>query len=195
MAEPLILASASPRRSALLREAGIAHQTDPCDLPEPQHPPQGLPPAAWTMALAYYKARRVASRHAGRWVLGADTIVACAGRLLGKPRDVHEARGMLELQARVPADVWTGVALVRVSGAVAVRRLLADRTRVWMRDDPQARQAYLSSGDWVGKAGAYGIQDVGDVLVERIEGSFSNVVGLPIERLMRQLVACGLGAG
>lgn len=185
MSERLILASASPRRSALLRQAGIAHDVDPCDLREPDTRPDGLSAAAWAMALAYFKARRVAERHAGRWVLGADTVVECGGQVLGKPRDPADARRMLELQARKPADVWTGVALVRASGAVAVRRLLAVRTRVWMRDDPQAREAYLASGHWAGKAGAYGIQDIGDALVERIEGSFSNVVGLPVERLVR----------
>ena len=189
MSGPLILASASPRRTALLREAGIAHEIDPCDLPEPRQRPRDLPPPGWAMALAYFKARRVAGRHPRRTVLGADTIVVCAGRVLGKPADADEARAMLELQAREPADVWTGVALVRRSGAVATRRLLAVRTRVWMRDDPAAREAYLASGDWAGKAGAYGIQNVGDVLVERIEGSFSNVVGLPLERLRELLTA------
>ncbi len=187
MADRLILASASPRRSALLRQAGIAHEVDPCDLPEPADRPAGLSPAAWAMALAYYKARRVAERHPGRRVLGADTVVACGGEVLGKPRDVADARRMLELQAQMPADVWTGVALVCWSEALTQRRLLAVRTRVWMRDDPQARETYLASGDWAGKAGAYGIQNVGDVLVERIEGSFSNVVGLPVDHLIGDL--------
>lgn len=187
---PLVLASASPRRAALLREARIEHVVFPSPLAEPDNRPDHVSPGAWAEALAYLKARSVADPHPGRWVLGADTIVVCAGRVLGKPRDAADARRMLELQAGRASEVITGVALVRVGAAVdtAVRRKLAHAvTQVWMRDDAGQREAYIAGGEWEGKAGAYGIQDVGDRLVERIGGSFSNVVGLPINLVLRML--------
>jgi septum formation protein len=175
----------------LLAEIYPAFDVEPCPLPEPALKSRRVLPRQWAQALAYFKARAVADRFPGRWVLGADTIVACDGQVLGKPRDLADARRMLELQARVPSDVITGLALL--CGGDSSRRLQrVDTTRVWMRDDPTAREAYLASGDWAGKAGAYGIQNVGDQLVERYEGSFSNVVGLPLEVVAALLRAAGL---
>lgn len=186
--EPIILASASPRRRDLLAEMGVAFDVVVSPLHEPAAKPADLPAPVWAEALAFFKARSVANRHTGVWVLGADTIVLCAGRVLGKPMDADDARSMLELQAGTASDVITGVALVRVDESGAVRRIVDhDVTQVWMRDDRDVREEYVSSGDWAGKAGAYGIQDVGDRLVERFEGSFSNVMGLPVELLARLL--------
>lgn len=182
----LIVASASPRRHALLRELGLPFEVRAGPLPEPDAPPSGLSPRGWAEALAYFKARSVSRLARGRWVLGADTIVACGGSILGKPTDERDARRMLELQARMPGDVITGMALVREDEAIT-RLVSSAVTRVWMRDDENAREAYLRSGEWRDKAGAYGIQDVGDVLVERVEGSRSNVVGLPLELLREML--------
>jgi septum formation protein len=186
--ERLILASASPQRQVLLRELCPDFDVIPSPRAEPVCRSTRVAPAAWAQALAYFKARAVAEEHPGRWVLGADTLVACAGRMLGKPADVRAAREMLELQARHVSEVITGVCLVR-SGRGFRRIAAADTTRVWMRDDAALREAYLASGDWAGKAGAYGIQTVGDRMVARIEGSFSNVVGLPLERLARIITA------
>lgn len=189
--ERLILASASPRRRELLARLWPAVDVIPCPYPEPSLRTTRVSPPAWATALAYFKARAVADRHPGRWVLGADTIVVCDGQMLGKPRDAAEARTMLERQARTVSDVLTGICLLR-RGHEGSRRLTAvECTRVWMRDDPIIREMYLKSGDWAGKAGAYGIQDVGDRLVTRIEGSFSNVVGLPLERLAVLLAEIG----
>jgi len=188
--EKLILASASPRRQALLRDVCAEFDTIPCPLAEPELRSANVPARAWALSLAYFKARAVAEQHPRRWVLGADTVVECAGEILGKPRELEDARRMLELQAREPSDVITGLCLMRWgNGQRRVAEL--DVTRVWMRDDPAAREEYLQSGDWEGKAGAYGIQNVGDRLVSRIEGSFSNVVGLPVERLRRILRTIG----
>lgn len=159
--------------------------TVPCTRAEPQDPPAGVSPQQWAAALAYFKARAVADTHADRWVLGADTVVACEGRLLGKPVDADEAAEMLRWQAGRASDVITGVSLVHLAGGQRI--ISGDVTRVWMRDDPGALAAYVAGGEWAGKAGAYGIQDVGDSLIARIEGSFSNVVGLPMERLTRLL--------
>jgi len=189
--EALILASASPRRRKLLAELGLRFDVHPCPLPEPQRKPPGIGPGAWAEALAHFKARAVAERHPGRWVLGADTLVVCADELLGKPRDLSDARRMLELQAGCATEVISGVCVARCG--VAVARIVGHSlTIVWMRDAPEEREAYLAGGDWRGKAGAYGIQGVGDRLIERLEGSFTNVVGLPLELAERLLRQAGL---
>lgn len=186
----LLLASASPQRRVLLAQLLPDFDVEASPLPEPQLRSAATPPRSWAVALAYFKARAVAARNPGRWVLGADTVVACAGRLLGKPRDLADARAMLESQARTVSEVITGVCLLR-RNALQRRRSAAALTRVWMRDDADLREAYLRSGDWDGKAGAYGIQTVGDRLVSRLEGSFSNVVGLPLELLRPMLEWAG----
>jgi septum formation protein len=189
--ERLILASASPRRRTLLVTLGLRFDVHPCPLVEPGCKPVAITPGAWAEALAYFKARVVAEQHPAGWVLGADTIVACAGELLGKPRDVHDARRMLELQAGRATEVITGACVVCRTDEV--RRFIGHEvTCVWMRDAPEEREAYLASGDWHAKAGAYGIQSVGDRLVERFEGSFSNVVGLPLDLVGRMLRLAGV---
>jgi len=186
MEPALILASESPRRRELLATLAVPFEVCPCPWREPPEKPRGANPRAWAMALAYFKARAVAEQNAGRWVLGADTVVACDDELLGKPRDRADAERMLRLQAGRESEVITGVALVEV-GDGAERMLAASATRVWMRADDVEIAAYLRSGDWVGKAGAYGIQNIGERLIERIDGSFSNVVGLPLETVARLL--------
>ena len=191
LSERLILASASPRRRELLSSLTPRFDVQPCSRAEPQHKPDTLLPPAWAEALAYFKARAVAEGNPGCWVLGADTVVACRGKLLGKPADADDARRMLQLQAGRESAVITGVSLVRVAARIE-RIIRHDRTRVWMRDDAAAIAVYVAGTEWRGKAGAYGIQDVGDRLIQRIAGSFSNVVGLPLECLGRLLAAVGL---
>lgn len=186
-ASDLILASASPRRRALIRAVRQDVCVRPAQLPEPTDKPAHVSPAAWAESLAYFKAREVARRNPGRWIIAADTVVECRGELLGKPADLKDARRMLRLQAGCRSAVITGLCLVR-RGDGACRRVIAhERTHVWMRDDPDSVERYLASGDWRGKAGAYGIQNVGDELIHRIAGSFDNVVGLPTKLLRRML--------
>jgi septum formation protein len=187
----LILASSSPRRRELLAQLGLPFDVQPATIEEPLDRPEALPPRAWAEALASFKAQSVALDHPQRWVLGADTIVVCGDAVLGKPTDADDARRMLRLQAGRACDVITGVCLLRRQPALE-RYVDSDVTRVWMRDAPQEIERYTASGDWRGKAGAYGIQDIGDRLIERIEGSFSNVVGLPLELLQRLLTGAGL---
>lgn len=185
----LILASASPRRRELLQKVGIPFEIIPSHLREPDGRALRVLPRAWAEALSYFKARSVAERNRDVWVLGADTIVACREHVLGKPRDECDARRMLELQSGVESTVITGVSLVR-AGKCCSRAISSEITRVWMREDASVREAYLATGEWSGKAGAYGIQDVGDRLVQRIQGEFDNVVGLPrllLERMIDQL--------
>lgn len=188
-----ILASASPQRSALLTEMGVAFTVEPSPLREPG-PPPAAHPRAWGEAMAYFKARSVAERHPGAWVLGADTVVWCDGHHLGKALDVDDARRMLVLQGRSPADVTTGVCLVR-AGETCERLLRTALTRVALRDDAAERERYLATGDWANKAGAYGIQHLDDRLVEKIDGSLTNVIGLPTELLAAMLVEAGLSNG
>ena len=182
----LILASASPRRHELLRAIIHNFEVHICSLSEPIWRPSAVSPRVWAEALAYFKAREVSERHPDQWILGADTIVVCNERLLGKPYDQEDARRMLNLQAGRPSDVITGICLLRRSEWL-YRFIQSEVTRVWMRADRTEIEVYLQSGDWRGKAGAYGIQNVGDRLIERIEGSFSNVVGLPVERVAQML--------
>lgn len=188
----LILASASPRRHELLREITATFDVIPSCLLEPAVWNPKVSPRSWAEALAYFKARSVADLNRDCWVLGADTVVACCGQVLGKPRDESDARFMLELQSGVESRVITGLSFVRV-GDSGARIIASDVTRVWMRQDRAARDAYLKSGEWSGKAGAYGIQDVGDRLVQRIVGEFDNVVGLPRRLLRRMADAAAIG--
>jgi septum formation protein len=192
--DTLILASASARRQELLARVYPHFVVEPCPYAEPPFDASRVRPQEWVLALAHFKARAIADRHPECWVLGADTVVACADEILGKPHDKADARRMLELQARQASEVITGVCLLCM-GRRPRRLAQTEVTRVWMRDDPTARRAYLESGDWAGKAGAYGIQTVGDRLVERIDGSYSNVVGLPVGLVSRLLRMAGYAVG
>lgn len=175
-----ILASSSPRRQQLLGEAGYRFDVVDPPLEEPDERHKGLAPAQLAEALAYFKARAVAEgRGYAQPVLAADTVVALGEQVIGKPIDADDARRILSSLAGTQHEVITGVALVAPGG----RRALASRTtRVRMRElSPDQIGQYISTGLWEGKAGAYGIQDGDDAFVEAIDGSFSNVVGLPME--------------
>lgn len=184
---PLILASSSPRRQELLQRGGYRFEVQPPPLDEPAHLGEGLSPRAFAEALAYYKARSVADRVDGVRVLGADTVVSLGDRVLGKPRDEADARGMLRDLSHQRHAVITGVALVEGSHK---RFLTADITWVTMQPmSPGDIDEYIATGEWEGKAGAYAIQETADRYVQSLEGSFSNVVGLPMELLERLLGA------
>lgn len=184
----LILASASPRRCELLRSGGYAFEVIPAAVPEPTERPRGTSPEAFAVALSYFKARAVAKTVGTGLILAGDTVVALGDVLFGKPLDRDDARRILDTLSGTTHRVITGLTLL---DAADRRRSMAYAvTAVTMR--PLRREeieAYLDSGEWEGKAGAYGIQDIGDAFVERIEGSFSNVVGLPMELLADMLRA------
>jgi septum formation protein len=175
----LILASASPRRKTLLAAAGFAFDVVPPPIPEPAEHLGRLSPSQQAEALAYFKARAVADEHADACVLAADTIVTVGDRVLGKPASAREAREMLETLSDTRQSVITGVALLCPED----RRLIAsDCTCVTMRKmTRQEIDDYIASNEWVGKAGAYAIQETADRFVTKVEGSFTNVVGLPME--------------
>ncbi len=181
----LILASSSPRRAELLTEAGIEFEVIPPPLPEPNDGDATTTPTGEAEALAYFKARAVADVHPNAVVMGADTIVACDAGIMGKPLDADDARRMLRKLSSAPHDVITGVALLGPSGE---RIIASDVTRVFMTPMSDSDiEDYIATGEWQGKAGAYAIQGDADKYVQRIEGSFTNVVGLPMELVPRML--------
>ncbi len=174
---PIVLASASPRRSELLASVGIACEIDSAGIDETAR--SGEAPVAHARRLAREKARAVAVRRPGRIVLGADTIVIdTGGRILGKPRSRAEAvRYLLALAGR-GHRVVTAVAAISAEGRAFVG---SSTTLVRFRTfGPATARAYAATGECDDKAGAYAIQGIGALLVERIDGNFSNVVGLPI---------------
>ena len=188
MSARLILGSASPRRQELLARAGLAFDIEPADVDEDL---VGLAPdgASWEQRpelaaqhLAERKALCVAERYQGAaaWVIGSDTVVAAAGRLLGKPRDEAQAAEMLRLLVQGRHRVVTGVCVVRCFDAA----LVSDWERTWVSMQPldeRAVQAYVATGEWRGKAGGYAIQETADSFVTGLEeGGFDNVVGLPV---------------
>ncbi len=183
----LILASNSPRRRELLAEAGIDFRVVAPPMEEPALSGEHLEPGQHAEALAYFKARGVWERYKPNLpVLGADTIVTDGRRLFGKPRHREEAREILWALAGTRHQVITGVALIDVDG---VRLIASDTTFVRMRAMSfREIESYLDSNQWQGKAGAYGIQDRDDAFVQCVQGSFSNVVGLPME-LLKGLLA------
>lgn len=181
---PLILASASPRRAELLRQAGIKFAVIAAEVPEVQ--PEHLSPRETAQINAYRKCRRVAKHHPDALVLGADTIVCLGETLFGKPTSAPAAQAMLaRLQGRTH-QVVTGVCLIHLR--THRQRLFAESTVVTFRQlhVDQIRR-YLAKVNPLDKAGAYAIQEEGDDIVKTIHGSFSNVVGLPMERLKEEL--------
>jgi septum formation protein len=187
-AHRLILASRSPRRRYLLRLLGVPFRVEPSNVPE--HPLPRETPARRARRLALAKATAVANRRPRAWVLGSDTIVCRRTKQLGIPRNRREAEAMLRLLAGAVHSVWTAVALV---GPKRKARVAVARTRV--RVAPLSEDellAYLDSGEWRGKAGAYGIQGRFAAYVRHLDGTYTNVVGLPLERVRRLLRAAGL---
>jgi septum formation protein len=184
--QPIILASQSPRRSALLAEAGIPFEAVAPRYEEPATGGLHVNPAAFAQSVSYYKAASLADDYPDRFILGADTVVAVGNHMFGKPADVNDARDILTALMGVTQQVITGVTLLH---AASDRRLIAhDITNVTMRKmSPEELDTYLAGGDWEGKAGAYGIQGEADRFVEKCEGSYSNVVGLPVELVKRML--------
>jgi septum formation protein len=177
---PLILASASPRRQELLRGAGYALEVDPSGIDEPE-PIGPVDPGHYAAELAWRKARAVALRRDYGLVLAADTTCAIDGQLLNKPVDRADAERMIRLQEERSIAVVTAIVLYRAGREEWLGAIETSRVRMRRLTDAE-RDAYLDSGLWRGKAGAYGVQD-DDPIVTIESGSWSNVVGLPMERL------------
>lgn len=179
----IVLASGSPRRLDLLREAGFEVIVRPADVEELTG---GLPSRALVLANAELKALRVAAAISGDLVLAADTIVVLDGEILGKPRDLAHAAEMLgRLGGRVH-EVLTGVCMLR--GGSAARCSFVESTRVEFRKLDEAMiSTYLADIDPLDKAGSYAAQEDRGRLIERIEGSMENVIGLPVTRVIEAI--------
>ena len=188
---PFILASASPRRAALLREYDYEFDIVVAPLKEPERLADATTPAELAEALSYFKARAVADGFQRGVVLGADTVAALGGTIFGKPTGVEDARRILQSLSGTRHEVITGVTLL--DAATGKREIRHTRTGVVMKSLSEKELSdYLATGAWQGKAGAYGIQDYGDAFVERIDGSFTNVVGLPMELVTSMLDQWGI---
>ena len=180
----LILASASPRRKKLMTEAGYDFTVVKPDVNESTFPTDGVSACEYAMKLALAKAKSVASEYPNSLVIGADTIVDCRGEIIGKPTDTKDARRITEKLFSTPHKVITGIAIIRQTDGTGV--VESDTTTVYPKKMTAKQIAeHIAGGSWRDKAGAYAIQETGDEFVERIEGSLTNVMGLPMELLQR----------
>jgi septum formation protein len=178
----LVLASASPRRQELMRNAGITFEVHPADIAEDPLPGEGAKDCA--ERLAREKALAVARQRPQDCVLGADTVVVVDGQLLGKPSDTADAARMLRMLSGREHQVITGVCLV-VGGKPSVASETTTVTVNELTDKDIAD--YVASGEPMDKAGAYAIQGIASRWIPRIEGDYSNVVGLPVALVFRML--------
>ncbi len=188
----LVLASASPRRRELLNGAGLRFEVIPADLDE--RPRSGESAVELARRLALEKARSVASQLGAeppRWVLGADTIVVRDGALLGKPRDVEDAVAMLGSLLGRSHRVLTGIALCATHERRARHMVVESRVTLRLADEAELR-AYAAGGEPLDKAGAYAVQGEGRRFVERVEGSETNVIGLPLDETLALLREAGV---
>ena len=185
----LILASNSPRRRYLLKQAGVEFDVIPSTVDENRAASHD--PLEYVRCLSQAKAAEIASRYPDRWVIGADTIVLIDGKVLGKPKDPSDARAMLERLSGQTHQVYTGFTICCVDlqrhhsdvviTDVTFKKLTSDEIK-W----------YIHTGEPFDKAGAYAIQGLGTFLVERINGSYTNVVGLPVCEVIGYLIKEGV---
>ena len=184
---PLILASASPRRQELLREAGIRFDVSPAHIPEQRD--AGEAPLEYAKRLAEEKAQVIARRFPGRYVLGADTIVVVDQHVLEKPADQDDAKRMLRMLSGRGHEVTTAVCLIQPDARTETR---ACTTKVFFRRlNEDEIQRYVASQEPMDKAGAYAIQGGAASFADRMEGEYSNVVGLPLSLVTEMLKASG----
>ena len=192
----LILASASPRRAEILRNAGFEFETHATDADESRRARESA--ATYVRRVANAKARAAAEKFAGKSgrtiVIGADTVVVANGKILGKPSDVKDARRMLRLLSGKTHRVLTGLAIVSLPDGA--ERHHVETTRVRFRKMSNAEiDDYIATGEPFGKAGAYAIQGIGGRYITQIEGCYFNVVGLPLARLCKVLATLGWRSG
>jgi septum formation protein len=184
----LILASRSPRRKELLKRMGLSFSVVAPGVQEERTSISGAAPDAPLRKLALDKAHSVAAQHPDALVLGADTVVVVGGDVLGKPDGPESARQMLRALSGRTHTVWSGVALVCASCAFEAAEAVATSV-TFRRIGDEELEEYLSRAPYRDKAGAYGIQDAAMVFVEKIDGCYYNVVGLPVTATVRLLSA------
>ena len=183
---PVILASASPRRRQLLSESDYRFKVVHPDIDETAYSADQIEPSRYAEQLALAKAKSVADKYPDSLVIGADTIVDFLGRIIGKPADAKEARRIVQLLFSTPHKVITGLAICRIHDGIEL--VTNASTRVYPKPLTKEQIArHIKSNSWKDKAGAYAIQENGDEFIEKIEGSMTNVMGLPME-LLEQLL-------
>ena len=188
MTQTLVLASASPRRLDLLRQIGlIPDLVEPANIDETARPREL--PAALALRLARDKSSVIAAQHPGAWVLGADTVVACGRRVLGKAGTADEARQFLGLLSGRRHRVHGGVSIVDSDGAQHARRITT--TVSFKRLIASEIDRYIASDEWRGKAGGYAIQGMAGAFVTSVNGSYFNIVGLPLYETLSLLTGSG----
>jgi septum formation protein len=189
----LVLASASPRRQELLRNAGISFTVQVAGIDE--SPVEGESPRRCAERLARDKARVVFRSRPQDFILGADTIVVVDAAMLGKPRDAADAARMLRLLSGRSHQVITGVCVIKpaASASAASEDVRSETTLVTMSElSDEEIQAYVATGEPMDKAGAYAIQGIASRWIPRIEGDYSNVMGLPVSLVFRMLRDAGV---
>lgn len=188
MSPPLVLASASPRRRALLHSLGLEFSVVPANVPEVPAP--GEPARDYVCRLAYAKARAVARLQPHAVVLGADTEVELDGAILGKPRSEADAVALLRRLSGRTHRVYTGVCLLR--GDTVLARFAVESAVTFRELTDEGIRQYVATGEPMDKAGAYGAQGRGAALIAAVHGSMSNVIGLPVEHVAACLQQHGL---
>ncbi|MGI6492974.1 MAG: Maf family protein [Pelotomaculum sp.] len=184
MDNKIVLASASPRRAELLRQVGLEFEVMVSEVEETLTP--GLEPAAQVELFALRKANAVAAALDRGIVIGADTVVVQGGRVLGKPVDAQEAVEMLQLLQGKGHEVYTGVALVDARSSVKLVEHVMTRVFFNAMSEETIRR-YVATGEPLDKAGAYAVQGRAALFINRLEGCYYNVVGLPLARLATML--------
>ena len=188
---PIVLASASPRRRELLEKAGVVFEVVPSPAEEVHD--AAMKPHVLCELNATLKAEAIAALRPDATVIGSDTLVFIDDMPLGKPADMDQARAMLRRLSGRTHQVCTGVCVIRPGGQ---KDTFHDVTEVTFRDlDEAAIDHYVSLANPLDKAGAYGIQEHGDLIVAGIEGSFENVMGLPVDKVVAALGGIGLRSG
>ena len=181
-----ILASASPRRRDLLRKAGYCFEIIPSGVDESKYDVNGISSEEHTKTLALAKAKDVSIKFPNALVIGSDTVVDLDDEIIGKPDHAEHAEEITRKLFSKPHKVITGLALTCIDKGIEI--VEADTTVVYPRQLTDAQIAgHITNGQWEGKAGAYGIQETGDEFVDHIDGSFTNVMGLPMELTERLL--------
>jgi septum formation protein len=182
----IILASASPRRRQLLAEAGYKFTVVSPNIDEPAFSAEAINPSEYARRLALAKAKSVARKHPDCIVIGADTVVDFNGQIIGKPNDAKEAEQITRKLFSAPHKVITAVAIVRLNDGIEI--VESDSTTIYPKKITDKQIAkHIKGGSWQNKAGAYAIKETDDEFIERIEGSLTNVMGLPMELLSQLL--------
>jgi septum formation protein len=189
--EKIILASASPRRKELLAAMGVPFEVVTAEMAElDEKSAPGMAPVQIALKNAYWKAEVVAAKRPGCWVLGADTVVTLGHRTLGKPASLEQANEFLSMLSGREHDVVTACALIEPKGKA---EMFHEVTKVVFRSlSPEVIERYLAAVHVLDKAGAYALQEHGDWIIERVDGSRSNVIGLPTEKLESVFKSRGL---